>query len=181
MVQRVMAITLAITTFFSASLVALDNSEAKYVAFIDALMGDKDMELTFNESEALALMNAGAFVLFEDMPSVSATVSAVKIIGNTVEVTSALTVAGLTVRPQVTFASWVEGENVVVDIKRMRVGLIPMSVTAILTAIRAVGCPEYMQVHPLAGRIVVRKRGYVRYLERVTVGSGVIKVFVLGR
>lgn len=181
MFQTAMAVTLAITTFFSTSLVALESSEAKYMAFIKALVGDKNMELTFNEKEALALMNAGAQVLFEDMASVSATVSAVKIVGNTVEVTTALTVAGLAVRPKVTFTSFVEGENVVVDIRRMRVGIIPMSVTAVLTAIRAVGCPEYMQIHPLSGRIVVRKRGHVRYLDKISVGSGLIKVSVLGR
>lgn len=97
------------------------------------------------------------------------------------DVTTTLTVAGLTVHPRVTLSAAVEGENVVLELKGMRVGYVPMSVAAILAAIRAVGCPEYMQVHPLSGRVVIRKRGYVRYLDSIDITAAGIRVFVLGQ
>ncbi|MDP3486449.1 MAG: hypothetical protein Q8S19_00765, partial [Bacillota bacterium] len=161
--------------------VAASPGEDKYNYFISALKGSEDKEIVFSQSEAMAVLNAGAHVMFEDMPSVSATCSDVAIRGNLIDVKTSLTVAGLTVHPRVTLAATVEGENVVLEFKRMRVGIVPMSVTAILTAIRAVGCPDYMEVYPWSGKVVIRKRGYVRYLDTIDITAAGIRVLVLGQ
>ena len=178
--KRIIALAL-LPVMFCAMYASASPGEEKYNYFISALKGSEDKEITFSQSEALAVLNAGAYVMFEDMPGVSATCKDVTIRGNLIDVTTTLNVAGLTVHPRVTFAATVEGENVVLTLTRMRVGLVPMSVTAILTAIRAVGCPEYMQVYPWSGKVVIRKRGYVRYLDTIDITAAGIRVFVLGQ
>ena len=168
--------TLCCATYASAS-----PSEDKYAYFLAALKGTEDKEIVFSQSEAVSVLNAGAHVMFEDMPGVSATCRDVTIRGDLIDVTTSLTVAGLTVHPRVTMTATVEGENVVLELKRMRVGIMPMSVTAILAAIRAVGCPEYLQVYPWSGKVVIRKRGQVRNIDTINITAAGIRVFVLGQ
>lgn len=178
--RKTLAFLIVLVTMFG-SLVSANAGEEKYVYFLAALMGNEDKHIVFSQSEAVAVINAGAHVMFEDMPSVSAYCNDVVLRGNLIDVATAVTVAGMTVHPRVTLTARVEGEDVILELKRMRVGILPMSITAFLTAIRAVGCPEYMQVHPLSGKVVIRKRGYVRYLDSIDVTPDGIEVFVLGR
>ena len=178
--KRIIAVSLILIVSCGA-FVSASSSEDKYTYFVAALKGSEDKEIVFSPSEAITVLNAGAHVMFEDMPNVSAKCHNVSIRGNLIDIASELTVAGLTVRPQVTLTATVEGDNVVLELKRMRVGIIPMSVTAILSAIRAVGCPEYMQVYPWSGKIVIRKRGSVRYLDSIDISAAGIRVFVLGQ
>ncbi|KAF0193704.1 MAG: hypothetical protein FD169_2334 [Bacillota bacterium] len=178
--KRIVAVALLLIVSCTAY-VSASPSEEKYRYFLSALKGSEDKEIVFSQSEAIAVLNAGAYVMFQDIPNVSATCSAVSIRGNLIDVTTSLTVAGITVHPRVTLTATVEGENVVLEFKRMRVGIVPMSVTAILTAIRAVGCPEYMQVYPRSGKVVIRKRGYVRYLDTIDITAAGIRIIVLGQ
>jgi len=125
--------------------------EEKFNLFVAALKGKANQSMVFSQSEAIAVLNAGAQVMFEDMPSVSAYCTNVAIQGN------------------------------LLDVKRIRVGIFPMSITAFLTTIMAVGCPEYMQVYPLSGKVVIRKRGYVQYLDSIEITARGIEVSVLGQ
>lgn len=178
--KRIVTVVALLIMFCTASASASTGAE-KYEYFLAALKGSEDKEIVFSQSEAIAVLNAGAHVMFEDMASVSAKCSKVDIHGDLIVVTTALAIAGRTVYPQVTLAATVVGENVVLEFKRMRVGIIPVSVTAILTAIRSLGCPEYMQVYPWSGKVVIRKRGYVRYLDKIDITAAGIRVFVLGQ
>lgn len=176
--NKLLAVAVALTTFFSASFTAAGQAEERLAAFLAALMGDRDARIIFTEREAVALMNEGARELFADVAAVSASVSSVRFAGDTATVSTDLRVGRISLRPQMTFAARTEGEHVVLDIKRMRVGIVPVSVAATLAGIRARGVPEYMQIHPLAGRIVVKKRGDVRYLEDIDIGRGTVTLTV---
>jgi len=178
---RVLAVAVALTSLFTSTIAAVGQGEDRLAAFIAALMGDRNTQIVFTEREAVALLNEGAKELFVDVAAVSARVNSVRFAADTATVNTDLTVGRLTLRPQVTFAVRTEGENVVLDIKRMRVGIVPVSVAAMLAGIRASGVPEYMQIHPLAGRIVVRKRGDVRYLEDIDIGGGTVTLTVQRR
>lgn len=178
---RVLAVVVALTTFFTSSLAAVGQGEDRLATFLAALMGDRNTRIVFTEREAVALMNEGARELFADVGAVSAHVNSVRFAADTATVNTDLRVGRISLRPQVTFAAHTEGENVVLHIKRMRVGIVPVSVAATLAGIRAGGVPEYMQIHPLAGRIVVRKRGDVRYLEDIDIGGGTVTLTVQRR
>ena len=155
--------------------------QIRYQQFIDALMGDEDTVVVFTEAEALALMQAGLLGMFEDMPLVQAGCTAVSIRGNQIEIQGFIRILGsLNISPSITFSARVAGDDVVLDIHRVRVGFVPFSVTALLGAVWAAGAPEYMTVHPWAGRIVIRKRGYVRYLTGINISNGRIRLSVAG-
>ena len=178
---RVLAVAVALTTFLTSTIAAVGQGEDRLAAFIAALMGDRNTRIVFTEREAVALMNEGARELFADVGAVSAHVNSVRFAADTATVNTDLRVGRISLRPQVTFAAHTEGENVVLHIKRMRVGIVPVSVAATLAGIRAGGVPDYMQIHPLAGRIVVRKRGDVRYLEDIDIGGGTVTLTVQRR
>lgn len=177
--KLIVALLLFVT--ICAGMTSASSGDQKYQSLVAALKGDVDQEIVFTQSEALAVINAGAKVMFEDMPKVTVQCTDVILQDSWVSVKTALSVAGLKLNPQITFSAKVVGDDVVLYIKGMRVGFIPVSVTAVLTAIRAIGCPEYLQVYPLSGRVVVRKRGFVRYLDSISIDSKSIRVFVLGQ
>lgn len=176
--KRIIAVALLLIVT-CAAYVSASPGEEKYMYLLSALMGSEDKEIVFSQGEAIAVLNAGAHVMFQDMPSVSATCNDVTIRNNMIDVATSLTVAGVTVHPRLTFTANVEGDNVVLELKRMRLGIVPMSVTAILAAIRAVGCPEYMEVYPLSGKVVIRKRGHVRNIDTIDITTAGIRVLVL--
>lgn len=175
---KLLAVVVALTTCFSASVAAVGQAEARMAAFLDALIGEKSTVIVFTEREAVELMNEGARVLFEDIALVSANVRNVRFAGDIAIVNADLRVGPLALRPQVTFTVQTAGENVVLDIRRMRVGIVPLSVPATLAGISARGVPEYMQIHPFAGRIVVRKRGDIRYLNDIDISAGTLTLTV---
>jgi len=180
-VNKLLLVTVTLTTLLSSSFAAVGQAEERLAAFLAALIGDRNTRIVFTEREAVALINEGARELFADVAAVSARVNSVQFARDTATVNTDLRVGRIALRPQVTLAVRTEGENVVLHIKRMRVGILPVSVTATLAGIRASGVPEYMQIHPLSGRIVVRKRGDVRYLEDIDIGGGTVTLTVQRR
>jgi len=177
--QRMTAIALLLT-LVSSGVFAITPGERRYSQFVGSLLRGRSGEFVFRESEALVLLNAGAEVLFADTTKVSATPRSVAIRGSTISIVTDLRVMNMTVRPEVTFTAYVAGEHVVLDIERLRVGRVPISVPVMLTALHAANLGDYIQVHPRSGRLVVQKRGAVRQIDAITIGSGVIRVRVEG-
>lgn len=173
--------TIALMTRLSSSFAAAGQAEERLATFLAALIGDRNTRIVFTEREAVALLNEGARELFADVAAVSARVNSVQFAGDTATVNTDLRVGRISLRPQVTLAVATVGENVVLHIKRMRVGIVPVSVTVTLAGIRASGVPEHMQIYPLSGRIVVRKRGDVRCLEDIDISGGTVTLTVQRR
>jgi len=164
----------------SASAHTATPRESRYSQFMGSLLRGRSGEFVFGENEALALLNAGAEVLFIDTETVSATPRSVDIRGNSVSIVTDLRVLNLAIRPEVVFRAQVAGENVVLDIASLRVGRLPLNVSVMLTALRAAGLGDYVQVYPRSGRLVVQKRGSVRQIDSIVIGSEVIRVRVRG-
>lgn len=178
--QKIVAVTLLLT-MLSTGLTALGSGEQRYEKFVDALLEASSGEFVFSESEALMLLNEGMDVLFADTTRVAAAARSVRIRGSTVTVVTDLRVLNMSIRLDVTFAASVAGENVVLDIKRLQIGRVPISVAALLATLRAARPGKYIHVDPRAGRIVVQKRGAVRRIEGISVRAGAIRVRVQGK
>ncbi|MBS4054357.1 MAG: hypothetical protein KGZ64_06260 [Thermaerobacter sp.] len=178
--QKITAVTL-LFTILSSGVSALSSGEQRYDQFVAALQRASSGEFVFSENEALTLLNEGMDELFADTKHVTAAARSVRIRGSTVTVVTDLRVLNLSVSPEVTFAASVAGENVVLDIKRLRLGRLPLSVSALLTTMRAAGLGEYIHVEPRLGRIVVEKRGAVQRVRAISVRSGSIRVRVGGK
>lgn len=152
------------------------GGQEKLDKVLHSLKTNANEELVFSEAEALGLVNTAAQVLFSGTPWVSASCSTVSFRNGRAEVNTVLKINSLHITPQVTFTVHVSGDHVVIDISRMRVGFLPLSVAATLASVNLAGPPDYMQIYPWRGRMIVEKRGSVVNVREIDVGNREVRL-----
>lgn len=178
MLRRTIMVFLLLVLCSSAVASGGNDGQDKFRLFLHDLQKNNTADLAFSEGEALVLVNAATEVMFVDMPLVSAYCSDVSFRNGRIEVNTSLSIGALRLRPQVTFTAKVSGEDVIMDISRMRVGILPLNIQATLSAIALLGSPDYMQIYPRSGRIIVQKRGSVVNVRGIEVSDRELRVQV---